>query len=86
MFWVVLSAEHFSCYVSVPQTSKRNKQNKTPTLKKEQNIVSAIPPMVSIVTGARRKPLSVLGFLLVGGADKHKLHESTCIKGAQWAK
>lgn len=74
--------------MSVPQmnVSKRNKQKKSPTLKKEENIVSAIPPSILIATGARRKPLCALGFLLVGEADKHKLHESTCIKKAQWAK
>lgn len=70
MFWAVLSAEHFSRYMSVPQTSKRNKQNKSPTLKKEQNIVSAIPPSILIATGARKKKsLSASGFLLFGGAD-----------------
>lgn len=86
MFWAVLSAEHFPGYMSVPQTSKRNKQNKNLTFKKEENIVSAIPSSIIISSGARWKHLSALGFLLVAGADKHKLHESTCIKEAQWAK
>lgn len=68
--------------MSVPQinVSKKIKQK---SLKKEGNIVSAIPPSILIATGTRRKPLSASGFLLVDRADKHKLHESICIKEAQ---
>lgn len=71
--------------MSVPQinVSKKHKQNKNLTLKKEETVVAAILPSILIATGARRKPLSASGFLLVGEADKHKLHESTCIKAAQ---
>lgn len=47
--------------------------------------LSAIP-FSNLTTVARTNPIHALGFLLIAGADKYQLRNTTCLKEAQWAK
>lgn len=70
--------------MAIPQASKASKQNKGP-FKTEKEIIPAVPSL-TLQLELEENPIRALGFLLGGGADKQQLHDSTCLKDAQWAK